>query len=329
MGDADAKLDLLSTTAILKLDVAGNTATASKAPSLSVSKGPIVEASSFGQSTTATNGSAPSPTNSVISTISKPIFSVASSASVSGLLMQVQDSSITVESPANKNSKHLASPVSADGDEEEQNNGEEKGSSTATDSASKAATAAAFTGTLANSVSTHSLQQIIESRSPVPSVEYRQGAGDGPSPPPPSYGYGLHAPYEAAFPPNGVESSAFTSIGGASMGTVPGSIGNFPHGPHSAPGMMYHHHQQRQLPSPHQHHTGHKGTLGTSRGQTQPSSTPSTYEEMARELAFVRNQLKEKDMVVSSLQHRVNFLENQINELRQLPTGKISHIPVE
>lgn len=53
------------------------------------------------------------------------------------------------------------------------------------------------------------------------------------------------------------------------------------------------------------------------------------YEALARENHRMREQLKEKDTVVSSLQQRVNYLESQISELRQLPTGKISHIPVE
>lgn len=55
----------------------------------------------------------------------------------------------------------------------------------------------------------------------------------------------------------------------------------------------------------------------------------STMDDMTRQIRELREQLSEKDMVVSSLQHRVNYLENQIHELRQLPTGKISHIPVE
>lgn len=54
-----------------------------------------------------------------------------------------------------------------------------------------------------------------------------------------------------------------------------------------------------------------------------------TYETLARENHHLHDQLKEKDMVVSSLQQRVNYLEKQIGELRQLPTGKISHIPLE
>lgn len=58
------------------------------------------------------------------------------------------------------------------------------------------------------------------------------------------------------------------------------------------------------------------------------SRNPS-YETLARESHHLREQLKEKDMVVSSLQQRVNYLEKQIGELRQLPTGKISHIPID
>jgi hypothetical protein len=58
------------------------------------------------------------------------------------------------------------------------------------------------------------------------------------------------------------------------------------------------------------------------------SRNPS-YEILARDNHHLREQLKEKDMVVSSLQQRVNYLEKQIGELRQLPTGKISHIPIE
>jgi hypothetical protein len=54
-----------------------------------------------------------------------------------------------------------------------------------------------------------------------------------------------------------------------------------------------------------------------------------SYEALARDNHHIREQLKDKDTVVSSLQQRVNYLESQISELRQLPTGKISHIPVE
>jgi hypothetical protein len=110
---------------------------------------------------------------------------------------------------------------------------------------------------------------------------------------------------------------------------------------------QHHHQQQQQQPPPpshlrlsiqQQHH--HQQQLQQQqlsqhrRPSSQLSSAPSrsrspTYEDMARQIQNMQEQLGEKDMVVSSLQHRVNYLENQIHELRQLPTGKISHIPVE
>ena len=64
---------------------------------------------------------------------------------------------------------------------------------------------------------------------------------------------------------------------------------------------------------------------------TEESGDPChpSYDALARENLQLREQLKEKDIVVSSLQQRVNYLEKQISELRQLPTGKISHIPIE
>ena len=54
-----------------------------------------------------------------------------------------------------------------------------------------------------------------------------------------------------------------------------------------------------------------------------------SYDTLARENFHLREQLHDKDAVISSLQHRVHQLETQISELRQLPTGKISHIPIE
>ena len=81
------------------------------------------------------------------------------------------------------------------------------------------------------------------------------------------------------------------------------------------------HHQQQQLRQ-------HQRPLPQLSVAPSRSRSP-TYEDMARQIQNMQEQLGEKDMVVSSLQHRVNYLENQIHELRQLPTGKISHIPVE
>jgi hypothetical protein len=62
--------------------------------------------------------------------------------------------------------------------------------------------------------------------------------------------------------------------------------------------------------------------------QHPPAFRPA-YETLLRDNVMMREQLHEKDTIVSSLQHRVSQLETQINELRQLPTGKISHIPIE
>lgn len=82
----------------------------------------------------------------------------------------------------------------------------------------------------------------------------------------------------------------------------------------SAPETIYfhHHHHIRSTPS-----------------DDHDDPRKSSYETLARENFQMREQLREKDMVVSSLQQRVNHLEKQISELRQLPTGKISHIPIE
>jgi hypothetical protein len=337
MGDTNSdaaatmeKLELLSATALLKQGIDG---VSQQDHTDGKVKYRILETPSFGQMTTATTHatSAANSPSSIASAIPNPIFSVASTASVTGLLMQ--GASLAPDGSATNNSHlgtgHLASPVSADGDEEvsHSNNG----------SATKAVSSVTKFGTLSDntlkaSVSTHSLQQMIESRSPVTSIEYpRQHVVDAPTPPQAPFGYSLHPRYEApaAFRPP-MDTSAFSAFGGAGLGGD-GSAGN--HLATTAVDNGFYCHQQRQLPSPpHHHHQHHhqmsgpnnKDPMGAKEGQQGLS-----YEEMARELAFMRDQLKEKDMVVSSLQHRVNFLENKINELRQLPTGKISHIPVE
>jgi len=73
-------------------------------------------------------------------------------------------------------------------------------------------------------------------------------------------------------------------------------------------------------------------------GMNQPPYYPREDREGARSPSFealmhenyrMREQLREKDMALASLQHQVSYLEKQISELRQLPTGKISHIPIE
>jgi hypothetical protein len=103
-------------------------------------------------------------------------------------------------------------------------------------------------------------------------------------------------------------------------------------------------HDRQMSGSHHQHHM--PGTDSSSRSpkffspaisvseDCEDSSVPQSnnrvsYEALLRENYHMRDQLQDKDSVISSLQHKVDQLETQIAELRQLPTGKISHIPVE
>jgi hypothetical protein len=319
------KLELLSATALLKQGIDGAT-TSSRDDLLDGQvKNRNLETPLFGHATT-TNTNLPSfasSPSSVASTMLKPIFSVASTASVTGLLMHETTSSApALEGHCNSvKATHLPSPVSADGDDDVPNIGYSIKPNSAD---TKLATPSSIP--LDTSVSTHSLQQLIESRSPMASVEYhRQQFVEAPTPPSSaSYGYPLHPRYEsaqAAFRPH-MENSVFTVFGGGAhsenfAGTATDS-------------RCY---QQRQLPSPY-HLSSPKipslGGIGGASGNKCPEEVHgSAYEEVVRELAVMQEQLKEKDMVVSTLQYRVNYLENEINELRQLPTGKISHIPVE
>lgn len=54
-----------------------------------------------------------------------------------------------------------------------------------------------------------------------------------------------------------------------------------------------------------------------------------SYEVIANENIEMRRQLRAKEVATIQLQERIASLEQQISELRQLPTGKISHIPIE
>lgn len=64
----------------------------------------------------------------------------------------------------------------------------------------------------------------------------------------------------------------------------------------------------------------------STRGGT-PSS-PS-YEALLQENRRLQKEMKQKDHTIASLTIKADGLEKQIGELRQLPTGKISHIPIE
>jgi hypothetical protein len=60
-------------------------------------------------------------------------------------------------------------------------------------------------------------------------------------------------------------------------------------------------------------------------------STPSvaSFQALLKENQRLQQQLQWKEDMIASLKTKADGLEKQIGELRQLPTGKISHIPVE
>lgn len=74
---------------------------------------------------------------------------------------------------------------------------------------------------------------------------------------------------------------------------------------------------------PPNYHSGHGGYA------TASSSSQVSYQALADENAKLRHQVHQKDASVVALEAKVRHLERQIGELRELPTGKISHIPIE
>ena len=181
--------------------------------------------------------------------------------------------------------------------------------------------------------------RIIESRSPITTVECGQYvAAPSPSPfptSPQSYGFALHPGHnhilhqshsqdQQEYPPsqyNNHNGNIIRTLSEASFAPIYGNSLNHnvsasASAPNNSESDAAFHPPQREAQPP--------------RLQLQQRRQPSSSrEDMARQIMELREQLSEKDMVVSSLQHRVNYLENQIHELRQLPTGKVSHIPVE
>mmetsp|Transcript_3297 Transcript_3297/g.8826 ORF Transcript_3297/g.8826 Transcript_3297/m.8826 type:complete len:416 (+) Transcript_3297:122-1369(+) len=181
---------------------------------------------------------------------------------------------------------------------------------------------------------------MVESRNPVTTVEYAQyiaAAPSSPFPPSPrSYGYGFltnhnnilhqnqsHDQQEYAPPQyNNCRGNIIRTLSEASFVSLYGS--NLMPQNSQNPGVAAS--NRREMDA----------AFDPPQVESQPShlkmqqrrSSPSR-EEMAQQMRELREQLSDKDMVVSSLQHRVNYLENQIHELRQLPTGKISHIPID
>jgi hypothetical protein len=222
---------------------------------------------------------------------------------------------------------NLASPVSTDGDEEEQARG---GSKTGHTSGPPRNVSTSTVGSNARISNASSSNQQIESRSPESTVEYGQQRESSISP---AASFGFSVPrYESLLLPVGdLSSSHRLQQPETSALTAFTRAGSFPQLSASAIGVSEgtFYPTNRAHPQHYNRHSFKDPSLMIPSVKSMQQQHPHSYEEMAREMERMREQLKEKDMVVSSLQHRVNYLENQINELRQLPTGKISHIPVE
>jgi hypothetical protein len=88
-------------------------------------------------------------------------------------------------------------------------------------------------------------------------------------------------------------------------------------------------HQQQQSPGEGREQQQQQGGAfhNTATGST--STNTFSYQVILAENMRLKEELKEKEMAMKTLQTKADGLEKQIGELRQLPTGKISHIPVE
>ena len=59
-----------------------------------------------------------------------------------------------------------------------------------------------------------------------------------------------------------------------------------------------------------------------------PPHPDAMVEELVRDNALLRHEVMEKNQRLEGMQQRIRQLEAEVNELRQLPVGKISQIPV-
>lgn len=59
------------------------------------------------------------------------------------------------------------------------------------------------------------------------------------------------------------------------------------------------------------------------------NESPSNETDLYRENCCLRQQLAVKDATIETLQNQIVALQREVGELRQLPTGKISQIPIE
>lgn len=75
--------------------------------------------------------------------------------------------------------------------------------------------------------------------------------------------------------------------------------------------------------------TSPTGTQSPGETSSREGPTSPSYEALLEENRRLQQEMKQKDETIATLQTKADGLEKQIFELRQLPTGKISHIPIE
>ena len=76
-------------------------------------------------------------------------------------------------------------------------------------------------------------------------------------------------------------------------------------------------------PPPPQRTDNATGTTSTNKGGIEFS------DDMLRENFVLRQQLAARDATISSLQNQLESLQHEVRQLRQVPSGKISQIPLE
>jgi hypothetical protein len=118
----------------------------------------------------------------------------------------------------------------------------------------------------------------------------------------------LHSHFLPGYAPGG--GYPYSSNSGCTLRPTPEHYGASPWMSHAPPPPIYH-----------RTHDGYATTSSSSEG--------TSYQALADENATLRHQVHQKDAAVAALEAKVQHLERQVGELRELPTGKISHIPIE
>ena len=122
-------------------------------------------------------------------------------------------------------------------------------------------------------------------------------------------------------------SHSFSSAGGASVSSLvniaAASSTQYQFTGSHPPFPMHHAAFVPPPPPPPQRTDNATGTTSTSKGGIEFS------DDMLRENFVLRQQLAARDATISSLQNQLESLQHEVRQLRQVPSGKISQIPLE